>query len=123
MPMSQVLLLDDDDDLREIAADLLSLAGVECVGLPSYSALVALGERALEAQLAILDINLGPGTESGLDAYAWLRKHKFSRKIVFLTGHARLNALVREAHRLGDVRVIEKPISPEALVNLALEAP
>ena len=114
-----VLFLDDDEDLRDTFADLVrTVFDRECHGLGSYRELVALGDRALGCDVAILDINLGPEVPSGLDAYAWLRRRGFGGRIVFLTGHANSHPLVVEASHLGDAEVIAKPVSFEALSSL-----
>jgi FixJ family two-component response regulator len=114
-----VLFLDDDEDLRETFSDLVrTVFDRVCYGLRSYRELVALGDRALACGVAILDINLGPDVASGLDAYAWLRRHGFDGRIVFLTGHANSHPLVLEASRLGDAEVLAKPVSFDALSSL-----
>jgi FixJ family two-component response regulator len=110
-----LIFLDDDDDLRGAMSEMMEVFGHECVCVASYEGLVALGERVLTARLAILDINLGPGRPSGLDAFRWLRAHRFAGAIVFLTGHARSHPLVAEATRMGQARLLEKPIHPEDL--------
>src|SRR4029077_4924973 len=94
---SGVLFLDDDEDLRDTFTDLVrSVFDRDCHGLCSYRDLVTLGDRALGCGVAILDINLGAEAPSGLDAYGWLRRHGFSGRIVFLTGHANSHPLVME---------------------------
>jgi FixJ family two-component response regulator len=114
-----VLFLDDDPDLRETIIDLVqAIFDRECLGLPGYRDLVALGDRALGCSLAILDINLGPEVPSGIDAYDWLREHRFHGRIVFLTGHAGTHPLVVEASRIGDARVLTKPISFDRLKSV-----
>jgi len=119
MGSSDVLFLDDDDDLRATFADLVrTIFARECHGLASYRDLVALGERALHCGVAILDINLGPEAPSGLESYGWLRRHGFEGRIVFLTGHAASHPLVIEARRLGDAEVVSKPVSLDRLTTM-----
>jgi FixJ family two-component response regulator len=116
---TDVLFLDDDDDLRATFADLVrTIFARECHGIGSHSDLVALGERALHCGVAILDINLGPQAPSGIDSYGWLRKHGFEGRIVFLTGHAASHPLVIEARRLGDAEVVSKPVSLDRLTTM-----
>src|SRR5262245_56600603 len=118
-PVSDVLFLYDDDDLRATFIDLVrTIFARECHGIASHRDLIALGERALNCGVAILDINLGPEVPSGIDSYGWLRKHGEHGRIVFLTGHAASHPLVIEARRLGDAEVISKPVSLLALSSL-----
>ena len=122
--LSDVLFLDDDDDLRATFADLVkTIFARECYGIGSYRELTALGERALDCGVAILDINLGPEAPSGIDSYGWLRKHGFHGRIVFLTGHAATHPLVVEAKRLGDAEVIGKPVSLDRLTSMLEDQP
>jgi len=105
-----ILILDDDADMLESLADLArTLSGRDCLPITSYAALVALAARLDEFAVAVLDINLGAGQPSGIDAYRWLLASRFAGRIFFLTGHARSHPLVEEARRLGNVDIIEKP--------------
>jgi len=114
-----VLYVEDDDDLRELVVELVTVVlGRRCVGVGSYEELAALGKEALRCSVAILDINLGPGRRSGIDAYAWLRDHGFQGRIAFLTGHASSHPLVVEAQRIGDAQIFSKPIEPDRLRSI-----
>ncbi len=118
--MGRVLLLEDDDDLREVMRDLLRFGcRASCVECGSYDELVTHPDEALACDLALLDVNLGPDSPSGIDAYRWLRDHAFHGRIRFLTGHARTHPLVEEACRIADAVVLEKPIDANVLRQLA----
>jgi ActR/RegA family two-component response regulator len=88
----------------------------------SVAEMAALERQALACGLAILDINLGPGVPSGLDALDWLCARQFGGRTVFLTGHAPGFPLVEEARKLARVEVLSKPLSADKLLSL-LEAP
>jgi DNA-binding response OmpR family regulator len=116
-----ILLLDDDEDLRDAVCDLIALFGAPCIALPSVAALTAEAAQALRCRLAILDVNLGDGQPSGVDAYEWLRANGFPGRIVFLTGHAASHPAVARAASLG-VQVLAKPIESaelRALITMA----
>jgi FixJ family two-component response regulator len=113
-----VIILDDDTDLRETMGELLHANERQCISVGSFSDLTAFDDKIGDSDLAILDINLGPSVPSGVDAYRWLREHGFKGRIVFLTGHAQTHPQVEKAYRLGDARVLEKPILAEQLIEL-----
>jgi DNA-binding NtrC family response regulator len=114
-----VLYVEDNDDLREVVVELVTVVlQCRCVGVGSYEELVALGEEALGCSVAILDINLGPNRRSGIDAYAWFRDKGYTGRIVFLTAHASTHPLIVEAKRIGDAEIFSKPIDPDLLRSI-----
>jgi FixJ family two-component response regulator len=111
MNTGAVLLLDDDADIREAFSEIIEIAfGRECVGFASYTELIGARDTALGCAIAILDINLGPGEPSGIDAYTWLRDNQFAGPILFLTGHAAAHPLVQRASEMKDVHILAKPL-------------
>jgi FixJ family two-component response regulator len=112
-----VLFVDDDSDLREVLGELLESEGATCLSVGSVHELVALGPKALGCDLAILDVNLGPGQPSGLNARSWLLDNAFRGRVVFLTGHSHTFPGLSEARALG-VDVFEKPASVELILEL-----
>jgi DNA-binding NtrC family response regulator len=124
MSAGSVLILDDDDDLRAALGETLeSIFGRPWVGAGSVDELRALEARLGACDLAILDINLGRGKPSGLDALDWLKKVGFLGRITFLTGHARSHPLVDKACLDRTARVYEKPLTLAALGRLVQGAP
>jgi DNA-binding response OmpR family regulator len=117
--VERVLVLEDDNDLRTLLCDLLVLSGAKaCVSAGSVEAMVRQKDQVLGCELALLDVNLGSGTQSGLDAYHWLRENGFGGRIVFLTGHARSHPLVRKAYELSQARILSKPVDVKVLMAL-----
>ncbi|HMF03126.1 MAG TPA: response regulator [Terriglobia bacterium] len=93
-----ILVLDDDESLREILGICLEASG-RCIVQPmaSFQELERCFHDFGNVIAAVLDINLGPGDPTGIDAYHWLRSRGFSGRVIFLTGHATSHPLVREA--------------------------
>ena len=121
--MLRVLVLEDDADLRTILCELLSLSGADgCVSAGTVAELKGKHTEALGCGLALLDINLGAGVPSGLDAYRWLKDSGFPGRTVFLTGHARSHPLVREVLELTHVQVLSKPIESKVLLALVRDS-
>jgi DNA-binding NtrC family response regulator len=118
----RVLLLDDDEDLLGLMRELFALRGAPVLAVTALEALAAHPDEALACSVAILDINLGAGRPSGLDALAWLRARGFSGRVVLLTGHARGHPLVRLAGETEGVTLLEKPVDVDLLESFALRA-
>ena len=110
-----VLVLDDDDDLREALTGMVEFLGHQCVGAASLDELRAQSDAVQGCRVAIVDINLGPDRPTGIDAYDWLKQQRFAGSVVFLTGHARSHPLVQQAFLRGDVKLLEKPIGAAEL--------
>jgi DNA-binding response OmpR family regulator len=122
MAAKSVLLLDDDRDLRLMMGELFDASGAKCVGVGSLDEMKRIGASGrLSFDLVILDVNLGAGRPSGIDAYQWLRDQSFSGSIVFMTGHGRSFSGVADAYAVG-VKVLVKPVSIEDLLNLLCES-
>jgi FixJ family two-component response regulator len=113
-------LLDDDADLLEALADLLQTRNCRCLLARSLDELKALGPQVLDADVAVLDINLGAGLPTGLDAYDWLLAQGFPGRILFLTGHARAHPLVARAEKLNRAQVLDKPMDGARLLERIL---
>jgi DNA-binding response OmpR family regulator len=117
-----ILLVDDDEDLRDALSDLLALRGHgTCLGVGSLADARAQAARVLACSLAILDINLGEGAPSGVDVHRWLVEVGFSGRIVFLTGYGSDDPRVRDATRLG-LQILTKPIGVDRLYALTAAA-
>lgn len=121
----RVLLLDDDRDLRSAVCDFVELiADRQCVAVASFDELVAAEKDVLACAVGLLDVNLGPGKPTGIDAYRWLVGHGFAGRLYFFTGHARVHPLLAEIEKLGAVQVLAKPIDTARLMEvLACPAP
>lgn len=117
--LRSILVLDDSDDLLELVRFFVErLCERTAITARNLREIEALGVQVFSCELAILDINLGPLEPSGVDVYHWLRSKGFKAPIFFLTGHARSCPFVAEAERLGDARVLTKPLAPDDLIKI-----
>ena len=123
LPSNRVLVLDDDRDFcKLLGAFLESSTGVECVAVHSLAELVFRHDDAMTCGLAILDVHLGPGEPSGLDALEWLQANEFAGRIVFLTGHARRHPVLGELSERTGLKVLEKPVDAGTLLAIVSNA-
>jgi DNA-binding NtrC family response regulator len=112
---SDVLLVDDDEDVLDSIGDLIALVSKRQVRMArSLVEVERLSGELGSFGLALIDVNLGAGTPSGLDVLRWLRSRHFAGRIGFLTGHAGDFPLVQEARAAG-VEMFSKPIGVDAL--------
>jgi len=108
-----VILVDDDDNLREALHDLLLSVGLDAVSFAST-------QELLEAKLPdrpgclVADIRM-PGI-SGLDLQRRLAKSDDAKPIVFLTGHGDIPMSV-QAMKAGAVDFLTKPVREQTLLD------
>ncbi len=107
-----VLIVDDVDDQREIASEILKKLGYSVISESS-------GERAVDylknnsVDLIVLDMIMDPGID-GLETYKRILKFKPHQKAIIASGFSETEKVV-EAQRLGVGSFIKKPYSVESL--------
>ena len=119
--MRRVLFVDDSSDLCQIMETMCqSLRGVECICVPSMSAVLERAPQVLRTDLAILDVNLGFGEPSGTEIYCWLKGQNYRGKTVFLSGYTRTDPQVVEATKIPGVDFFQKPLGLSQIEALIL---
>lgn len=119
--MKKILFLDDDKALCTLLNMLLTeLGGTSAVFIHTFNELMKFESELDSFDMIFLDVNLGPDSPSGLDAFNWLMEHHFINQIVFFTGHANTFPIVRKALDYEKVSVLEKPVPVEKLQQLIL---
>lgn len=111
--LGKVLLVDDEQAVRETLARILRQAGCQVVGFADGN----LALQALETEsfdLAYIDIHL-PG-QDGLQVMRTMREKNPDLPVVLFTGHATLQTAI-EAMHAGAADYLLKPINPETLIS------
>lgn len=113
-----VIIVDDDTELCEALADLLSSVGIESVNFHSTRDLLSatLPDRP---GCVVLDVRL-PGT-SGLDLPTQLNASANPRPVIFLTGHGDIAMAVR-AMKAGAVDFLTKPVRDQDILDAVFAA-
>lgn len=114
MPGSQIIhVIDDDVDVRQSLAFLLSTAGLAVrVHESAVAFLAALPE--LQDGCVVTDVRM-PDMD-GLELQRRLRANKIGLPVIVMTGHGDV-ALAVEAMKAGAVDFIEKPFDDEVLLG------
>jgi FixJ family two-component response regulator len=111
-----VLIVDDDEDVREAIRELLLSVGLEAVCFGSTREL--LDAPTLErAGCLVLDVRM-PGL-SGLDLQQRFVAGGITKPIVFLTGHGDIPMSV-QAMKAGAVDFLTKPVRDQTLIDAVL---
>ncbi len=116
---ASVLFVDDDPDLCAIMNETFFRLGARrCHTVSSLQEVQEMGGQIHDFDLAVLDINLGPGLPNGVEVFHWLEDHGFEGRIVFLTGHAHDDPRVVTAAAITGAVILSKPVRSDDLRRL-----
>jgi two-component system, NtrC family, nitrogen regulation response regulator NtrX len=117
----QILLVDDEANIRRMLAALLRTEGFSVTEAPNGNAALLLMDEA-DPDVVLLDLMMPPGPD-GLETLTRMRDRGRSAPVIMMSGKAQLTDAVR-AVKLGAFQFLEKPLSPEGVlvtVRAALE--
>jgi len=118
---SQILLVDDETNIRRMLAALLREEGFTVAEAPNGNAALLQLEE-IDPDVVLLDLLMPPGPD-GLETLVSLRERGRSTPVIMMSGKAQLTDAVR-AVKLGAFQFLEKPLAPESVlvtVRAALE--
>ena len=115
-----ILIVDDERDIRELVAGVLSDEGYECrTAGDSTSALAAIDER--RPSLVLLDVWLHGSPMDGLEVLDAIKLREPELPVIIFSGHGNIDTAVSAVSR-GAVDFIEKPFETERLLLLVERA-
>ena len=120
--MSDILIVDDEKDIRELIADILKDEGFETrLAANSDQAVSELNEQ--EPDLMILDIWLKDSRMDGIDILKQVKRNNPDVPVIIISGHGNIEIAVA-AIKQGAYDFIEKPFNIDQLmvvINRAME--
>ena len=117
---SEILVIDDNADIRFLICKILQEKGYNIRSAANYNQAVAEINTKLP-NLAIIDIKLDKGDKDGIDLLKLLMSIDKTIPAIMISGHANVQAAV-EAIRIGAYEFVEKPFSSEKLLNYVKRA-
>src|ERR1700683_2900358 len=115
---ANILIVDDDAEIRELLVQVLQRAGLQSHQAKDSAALKDIMGR-IQPDVVLLDYKLPDAT--GLDLLPIIKKEWPEAEVIMLTGHASYDVAV-EATKRGAFHFQEKPFDPESLLNLIKRA-
>ena len=115
-----ILIVDDERDIRELVAGVLEDEGYECrTAGDSTSALEAVDQR--RPSLVLLDVWLHGSPMDGLEVLDAIKAREPELPVIIFSGHGNIDTAVSAISR-GAVDFIEKPFEAERLLHLVARA-
>ncbi|MBL4857810.1 MAG: sigma-54-dependent Fis family transcriptional regulator [Erythrobacter sp.] len=115
-----ILIVDDERDIRELVAGVLSDEGYECrTAADSTSALDAVDEK--RPSLVLLDVWLHGSQMDGLEVLDAIKAREPELPVIIFSGHGNIDTAVSAVSR-GAMDFIEKPFEAERLLHLVERA-
>jgi len=111
-----ILVVDDERDIRELVAGVLSDEGYECrTAGDSTAALAAIDER--RPSVVLLDVWLHGSPMDGLEVLDAIKAREPEVPVIIFSGHGNIDTAVSAVSR-GAMDFIEKPFESERLLHL-----
>lgn len=112
-----VLLVEDEDDTREMLARALVRAGYECVAAGNLSDGLARAAEAERVDVVVADVVLGKDDRGGLRLLTALRARGVEAPVVMITAYADVEK-VKTALNEGAAYLLEKPFRANDLLGV-----
>jgi len=115
-----ILIVDDERDIRELVAGVLSDEGYECrTAADSTSALEAIDRK--RPSLVLLDVWLHGSAMDGLEVLDAIKAREPELPVIIFSGHGNIDTAVSAVSR-GAMDFLEKPFETERLLHLVARA-
>ena len=116
----EILIVDDNADIRNIINELILDAGYKTRLAANYNQ--ALGEIDKKLpNVAILDVKLDKGDNDGIELLSHIKSKDKDIPVIIISGHANIEMAVKSLQN-GAFEFIEKPFDQERLINFVKRA-
>ncbi|WP_440692376.1 sigma-54-dependent transcriptional regulator [Candidatus Pelagibacter sp. HIMB1695] len=117
---SEILIVDDNADIRNIINELILDAGYKTRLAANYNQALTEIDKKLP-DVAILDVKLDKGDNDGIELLSHIKSKDKDVPVIIISGHANIEMAVKSLHE-GAFEFIEKPFDQERLLNFIRRA-
>ena len=117
---TEILIIDDNVDIRNIIEDLISDAGYKTRLAANYNQALNEIDKKLP-DVAIIDVKLDKGDNDGLELLSHIKSKDKNIPVIIITGHANIEMAIK-ALKAGAFEFVEKPFNKERLLNFVNRA-
>ena len=112
---TEILIIDDNADIRNILNDLIIDAGYKTRVAANYNQALTEIDKKLP-DVAIIDVKLDKGDNDGIELLSHIKKKNKDIPVIIISGHANIEMAVKSL-KSGAFEFIQKPFDHERLMN------
>ena len=116
----EILIVDDNTDIRNILKDLISDSGYKTRVAANYNQALTEIDKKLP-DVAIIDVKLDKGDNDGIELLSHIKKKNKDIPVIIISGHANIEMAVKSL-KSGAFEFIQKPFDQERLMNFIKRA-
>ena len=117
---TEILIIDDNADIRLILNELISDAGYKTRVAANYNQALSEIDKKLP-DVAIIDVKLDKGDNDGIELLNHIKKKNKDIPVIIISGHANIEMAVNSL-KSGAFEFIQKPFDKERLMNFIKRA-
>ena len=117
---TEILIIDDNPDIRNIINELISDAGYKTRVAANYNQALAEIDKKLP-DVAIIDVKLDKGDNDGIELLNHIKKKNKEVPVIIISGHANIEMAVKSL-KSGAFEFIQKPFDETRLMNFVNRA-
>ncbi len=114
--ISEILIVDDNSDIRNIINDLIIEAGYKTRVAANFNQAIYEIDKKLP-DVAIFDVKLDKGDNDGIELLSYLKSKNTDIPVIVISGHANIEMAVKSLKH-GAFEFIEKPFDQERFIKL-----
>ena len=117
---AEILIIDDNSDIREILNDLIIEAGYSTRLAANYNQALSEIDKKLP-DVAIIDVKLDKGDNDGIELLNHIKRKNTNIPVIIISGHANIDMAIKSL-KSGAFEFIQKPFDKERLMNFIKRA-
>ena len=118
--LTEILIIDDNPDIRNILNDLIRDAGYKTRVAANYGQALAEIDKKLP-DVAIIDVKLDKGDNDGIQLLNHIKNKDKEVPVIIISGHANIEMAIKSL-KSGAFEFIQKPFDQERLMNFVNRA-
>ena len=116
----EILIVDDNSDIRNILNDLIVDAGYQTRLAANYNQALKEIDKKMP-DVAILDVKLDKGDNDGIQLLTHIKSKNNDVPVIMISGHANIEMAIKSL-KSGAFEFLEKPFDEERLMNFVKRA-